>query len=389
VKNRIPNSTRITQIPRQQHTPAILRAAPETLPDALKDVIDYRKSGLSLNHVVGCPLDCGYCVRHLFANYEMKRPHLVMDDQEAVAQLIGHWAFQPDLTPIQIFNRATDPFLPGVKTHLFHTLEELDGRALTNPVLVITRWRVEQADVERLERLRHLKLTVLVTWSGIADQRIEPVDSNIAEASLKTLSEHGIRTKAILYWRPVIAGINDTANHLARARELAAYANATVFTGLFFRDQIREHFRQVGVPDLYEEIARRKILPHMVEERILTAFKGQPLFRKTSCGVAFAHSIADYNGHFGIRELCEICPAMQRGRCALAHQRPDPAQVHELAKIAGIDPSTITIGDRCVEVSGSSEQQRYFIQHSLNYQVHDRAHPHLKHRHGRAEVGWS
>lgn len=23
-------------------------------------MIDYRKSGLSLNHVVGCPLDCGY-----------------------------------------------------------------------------------------------------------------------------------------------------------------------------------------------------------------------------------------------------------------------------------------------------------------------------------------
>jgi DNA repair photolyase len=366
-----------------------LRKAPTDLPSALRDVVDYRKSGLSLNHVVGCPLDCGYCVRHLFANYEMKRPHLVMEDQEAVEQLVAHWAFRRSLTPIQIFNRATDPFLPGVKEHLFATLEELDARALTNPVLVITRWRVEMADVQRLERLQHLKLTVLVTWSGIGDKRIEPVDSSIAETSLKILSEHASRTKAILYWRPIIAGVNDTDNHLFRARELATHANATVFTGLFFRDQIRQHFREAGVPDLYEKIARRKILPHDVESRILTAFKGQPLFRKTSCGVAFAHGISDYNGHYGIRELCDICPKRQRDLCAAAHHRPDPIRVRELATLARLDTNTIMIGDRCVEVAGSTEQQRYFIQHSLNYQVHDRAHPHLEHRHGRAEVGWS
>src|SRR5207249_1147538 len=37
----------------------------------LLEVIENRKSGLSLNHVVGCPLDCGYCVRHLFDNFAM------------------------------------------------------------------------------------------------------------------------------------------------------------------------------------------------------------------------------------------------------------------------------------------------------------------------------
>jgi hypothetical protein len=25
--------------------------------------------------------------------------------------------------------------------------------------------------------------------------------------------------------------------------------------------------------------------------------------------VSFAHTIADYNGHWGLRELCDICPA--------------------------------------------------------------------------------
>jgi DNA repair photolyase len=365
-----------------------LRPAPAHLSIALKDVVDYRKSGLSLNHVVGCPLDCGYCVRHFFDNYEMKRPHLIMGDHDAVELLIRHWAFRSGTTPIQIFNRATDPFLPGVKKHLFATLEELDGLALTNPVLVITRWKVEAEDVERLERLRHIKLTILLTWSGIDHEYIEPVESSIAETSLRTLSIHAVRTKKILYWRPLVAGLNDTDDHLMQARKLSWYADATVFTGLFYRNEIRDYFRQVGVPDLYLEVARRKILPRDAERRVIAAFVGRPLFRKTSCGVAFAHRIADYNGHYGVREICDICPAAQLALCSSAHRRPELHHVRELARLAKLDLESISIDDRRIEVTGSSEQQRYFIQHSLNYQVHDRAYPHLHQRHGRAEIGW-
>jgi DNA repair photolyase len=365
-----------------------VKPAPTDLPASLRQVVDYRKSGLSLNHVVGCPLDCGYCVRHLFRNFEMKRPHLIMDDGAAVDALVNHWAFRRDATPIQIFNRATDPFLPGVKDHLFGTLEEIDRRALANPILVITRWKVDAADVERLDRLAHPKLTVLVTWSGIDDARIEPVESSIAEASLRTLDASASRTKKILYWRPLIAGINDTPGHLERAYRLSEYADATVFTGLFHRDEIRAHLRASGVPDLYPELARRKILPREVERRVIAAMGGRPLFRKTSCGVAFAHRIPDYNGHYGISEICDICPAAQVARCASAHNRPDLGTVQDLARTAGLDVQSISIDDRRIEVAGSSEQQRYFVQHSLNYQVHDRSHPHLHERHGRAEHGW-
>jgi hypothetical protein len=35
-------------------------------------IVGYRKSGLSLNHIIGCPLDCGYCVRHFWDNFEVK-----------------------------------------------------------------------------------------------------------------------------------------------------------------------------------------------------------------------------------------------------------------------------------------------------------------------------
>lgn len=365
-----------------------LRLAPSDLPRDLVNVVEYRKSGLSLNHVVGCPLDCGYCVRHLFANFEMKRPHLVMEDESAVDELTSHWAFVPHATPIQIFNRATDPFLPVVKQHLFHTLELLDGRGLTNHVLVITRWRVEPEDVQRLERLQNLKLTVLITWSGIDDRRIEPVDSEIAATSLEVLSRHSAKTRRILYWRPIIAGINDSDEHINAASALSRFADATVFTGLFHREQIRNHFRGLGLEDLYQDIPRRKILPRQLEERVLARFNGGPIFRKTSCGVAFAHGLADYNGHYGIFDICDICPTKQVSRCAEVHHAPASGILASLMSQVGLDPERAEIVDGRVLVENSNEQQRYYIQHSLGFQVHDRAQPHMRGRHGRAEEGW-
>ena len=365
-----------------------LRAAPLDLPPSLREVVEYRKSGLSLNHVVGCPLDCGYCVRHLFDNYDMKRPHLVMDDATAVQTLMGHWAFRRHTTPIQIFNRATDPMLPRVKEHLHRTLELLDGYGLTNPVLVITRWRVDREDVERFERLSNLKLTVLVTWSGIADKRIEPVDSTIAETSLATLASGAHRTKRILYWRPVVAGLNDDDHLISRARELAQLADATVFTGLFHREEIRAYLRSVGVPDLYNTAPRRKIMPRSIEKSILAKFTDMPIFRKTSCAVAFAHGIADYNGHLGIEHICDICPPDQVRICTDAYVRPSQERIDALAAEAGLRSDMVEIRPGRILVSDSTEQQRYFIQHATGFQVHDRAHPHLPGRHGRAEEGW-
>ena len=73
-----------------------------------------------------------------------------MPDAEAVEELANHRCFQPHVTPVQVFNRATDPFLPTVRPHTFTVLEELDQRGLTNHVLVITRRSMKPEDAERL-----------------------------------------------------------------------------------------------------------------------------------------------------------------------------------------------------------------------------------------------
>jgi DNA repair photolyase len=276
----------------------------DRLPERAREVVEYRKSGLSLNHIQGCPLDCAYCIRHTYGLWDQRVPRALMTDAEAVEELVNHRYFQPHVTPVQVFNRATDPFLPTVRPHTFAVLEDLDDRGLGNHVLVITRHQMKPEDIHRLNALQHVKVTLLFTYSGIENKEIEPYPSAVAAESLKLMSTPETRKyRTVLYWRPLVPGLNDSSEHLDRAYELARHADATVFTGLFYRDEIAEYYKANGLPEPYEDTARRKIVPETLERRVLAAFDATtPLFRKTSCAVAYAHGLPDYNGHYGIRD---------------------------------------------------------------------------------------
>lgn len=363
------------------------------LPERAREIVEYRKSGLSLNHIQGCPLDCAYCIRHTYGLGDQRTPRALAADAEAVEELVSHHYFQPHVTPVQVFNRATDPFLPAVRPHTFAVLEDLDGRGLSNHVLVITRHQMQPEDILRLNTLNQLKVTLLFTYSGIDSRDIEPYPSSVASESLKLMSAPTRRKyRTILYWRPLVPGLNDSPEHLDAAHRLAAYADATVFTGLFYRDEIAAYYKANDLPEPYKDIARRKIVPETLERRVLSKFDAATaLFRKTSCAVAYAHGLPDYNGHYGIRELCDICPLSQRELCASAHQIPTSGRLREVAAtLPGVhDLVVVNITERAVVVSGfETEHPRYYLQHALNFQVHDARYPHHERRHGRADIGW-
>ena len=199
----------------------------------------------------------------------------------------------------------------------------------------------------------------------------------------------------MLYWRPIVPGLNDRTEHLQAAVTLSRDAHATVFTGLFYRDEIADYYKSAGLPEPYADTARRKIVPEELEARILAAFAtgdSETLFRKTSCAVSYAHRLPDYNGHYGIGELCDICPLGQLDVCAAAHRRPTEDDVRTVA--AGLPEAqalrVVSIDGSAVQVDGlGTEQPRYYLQHALGYQVHDVKHPHRRHRHGRADIGWT
>ena len=373
--------------------PLLSRAQIQNLPDRAREVVEYRKSGLSLNHIQGCPLDCAYCIRHTYGLWDQRVPRALLPDDVAVEQLVTHRYFRAHDTPLQILNRATDPFLPSVRPHTLAVLRDLDARGLRNHVLVITRHQMKPEDIASLNELANIKATLLFTYSGIEDKRIEPYPSHVAADSLKMMSAASPRRyRTILYWRPLVPGLNDSDRHLDCAFKLSQHADAAVFTGLFYRDQIAAYYRANGLPEPYEQSARRKIVPETLERRVLSAFADSAsLFRKTSCAVSYAHGLPDYNGHYGISELCDICPLSQLDLCRRAHRIPTVAQIHDAARAlpeaAGMVIAGIT--ERAAVVhSLVSEQPRYYLQHALNFQVHDVEYPHQPHRHGRADIGW-
>src|SRR3979490_2838791 len=96
------------------------------LPERAREVVEYRKSGLSLNHIQGCSLGCAYCIRHTYGLWEQDQPRALMTDAKAVDELVNHSYFQPHVRRVQLFNRATEPFLPKVRPHTFAVLEDLD-----------------------------------------------------------------------------------------------------------------------------------------------------------------------------------------------------------------------------------------------------------------------
>lgn len=359
----------------------------------LLEIISYRKSGLSLNHIIGCSLDCAYCVRHFFDNFDMKIPEMICTDDEALAALLNDKFFIQHVTPLQLFNRATDPFLSGVKPHTHYLLRELDRHGLTNIILVITRAKVTEEDMEALERLKSIKVSLFFTYSGITDSRIEPIaPSEITVRSIDIASRFRKRTKVILYWRPIVPGWNDDDATMRRVLEIGSLVDAIVFTGYYHRPENTHYLKQLGVQIPYEEFHRRKVLPLELDQKVVRLYLESgiktPLFRKTSCGATCAHELPDYNGHWGVREICDICPLEQQQRCAAAHETPSILKFEGLLKQYGYGTDYL-IEDGHIWTEGLGEERRYHLQHTLGFQIWDIDWPHLKLRHGRSPIGYS
>lgn len=366
-----------------------MKTAPNNMHSSLQDFIEHRKTGLSLNHVVGCPLNCSYCVRHLFDNYDVKNPTQIVPNYVAVEALLSHKNFEINITPIQIFNRATDPFLPETKGHLFQTLELLDAAGIRNHVIIISRYKVLESDLDRMNHFKNIKVSLFFTFSGILDKRIEPVSSDIAKESYTLACSLRKNFKVFLYWRPIIEGVNDSDMISSEVARLGELGDGVVISGLFFKGRIAEYFERNKIVIPYDSGARRKILPRSTEEKVLNSLSNVPVYRKTSCAVSAAWGEGDYNGHYGIREICDICSDRQLAICAQNHSMPTRDAIEAIIAKFQVGARLVSISEEYATVCNSTEQERYLLQHHFRFQFHDEKYPHKFGRHGKAEIGWS
>jgi hypothetical protein len=122
----------------------------------------------------------------------------------------------------------------------------------------------------------------------------------------------------VLYWRPIVPGWSDQPGTMAHVLDTGRDADAIVFTGYYHKPENAAYLRgqDVELPYSDGDYHRRKALPAKLDAAVVAAWRASgictPLFRKTSCGVAYADQTPDYNGHWGIREICDICPVAQQ-----------------------------------------------------------------------------
>jgi len=178
---------------------------------------------------------------------------------------------------------------------------------------------------------------------------------------------------------------------MAHVLDVGQVVDALVFTGYYHKPENAAYLRDLGVEVPFgDDYHRRKVMPAEIDARVVAAWRasgtGTPLFRKTSCGVAYAHQAPDYNGHWGVRELCDICPAAQRQRCADDYRPPTAGDVQGALDLFGYE-SHFEIADGHVWTHGLGEQRRYAIQHTLRYQIWELDQPHYLHAHGRSLRG--
>ena len=140
-----------------------------------------------------------------------------------------------------------------------------------------------------------------------------------------------------------------------------------------------------------QDYHRRKAMPAELDAAVVAAWRASgistPLFRKTSCGVAYAHGSADYNGHWGVpRDSATSAPPPSSSAAPPTTASPTAADMDRvLAQLGYHTPYLIEDGH--VWTHGLGEQRRYAIQHTLGSRSGNWTSRIYLHAHGRAPHG--
>ncbi len=341
--------------------------------DYANKIVDYRRTGISLNHIIGCPINCAYCVRHFWGNFDMKIPKMLCSDEEAVMALLENRYFIKNNIPIQFLHKATDPFLPGVKVHTFHVLRLLDNLKLQNVVMLITRYKLTEEDLYFLDHLKHIKVCLFFTYSGIENKMIEPLSLKGYAVDFANRINHlkRNRLKIVQYWRPIVNGWNDDDKIINKVLEVSEVFDAIVIKGLRHKDQNDKYFKENGIIINHDYGQYQKILTNESVKRILDIHERNnvktPVFFKTSCAISYCMGLGDYNMNIKSGKSCVNCSKDQRMLC---EGRMPEGNIQELERI--LNKKVLISRNKCVIENGTKEEAlfaRHFLQREVEMEV--------------------
>jgi len=298
------------------------------------------KNFLCLNSIAGCRNNCVYCYKHNW-NFKNKfRPNLLFPAKNILKEVVSHRYFHPNI-PLSIHNSATDPFQKGVIKTTFEIADGLEKMGLKNIVAFITKEYISPEIIKKLENYHNIRPVVFVTYSYL-NGKYEKLIDDCRLKSMQNLASS--KLKKILYYRPIIAGVNDSEEIVQKIVNLGnQYFDAIVRSALKLDLNILENFAKNGISipkdydvgiNLHDSI--KSLLPKSRERIDRVLAKGKtPFFKKTSCAISFLFKKADYNTQWIRPEFycSQACPKAQKNRCQIAKfRKPKAEEVQKLLK---------------------------------------------------------
>jgi DNA repair photolyase len=299
----------------------VAASAPKSPRDSasqIGQVVEHTSSWLTINPFKGCSLGCAYCFRARW--HPADTPTQQQPVHDAIAALVAHPSFVAHETPVSVNISSTDALLPEVRKSTFDALRLLEERQLRNPVGITTKLAFTSEEVSCLQSLRYPRPIVFISLAFIP-RSIEPIGITHRVKTMAALSRVGVRT--VLYFRPIVAGWNDSDRVISRALEIGATrAHAICIGSLRSSPEIRRSLSAVGVESSHLPAEfHNKTLPAPFLERVLEMRERLrltvPLFKHTSCAVSFLLAIPNYNQLFTdpIRHCLPSCPLKQQHLC--------------------------------------------------------------------------
>ncbi|MRG27782.1 hypothetical protein [Laceyella tengchongensis] len=296
--------------------------------------IEYLKTSISINSFVGCYLGCEYCI--LYSLEFPSKPLKIMDEEDAVMQLLAHKYFTFGLTPISINNKS-DPLLKEVKDSTFKIMKVLERERVTNPIYLISKLELTDEDIDFLDSLK-LNVYVFYSFSGLGNH-LEKVSTRYQEYRIKKLS-HARNIKKIHYWRPLIVGENDDETTIRHMLEVVSSVfDVSIVSGLRVNEKVKKAFDRLNISVPFNNYTiKHKYVEKEVFERVRQIrdeiCPDYPLFRHTSCLTSYWAGTPDFNHHDRKKINCTIFNCPNQSVCA-TRKKPSTDLIDKLLSRIG------------------------------------------------------
>lgn len=292
---------------------------------------------ISLDPVIGCPADCGYCYLGTL-NLRATKPRLRISPDRAAEALRAYLhgrrsrLIDPfdDSTPICIGN-YTDMFMTAHnRSIMLRILERLTDVIPPRPVVLITKAAISETMVAELDAFGWP-----IVWFfsqsfardrgvGLERGRIADFGITLANARAVSASRH---QHAVHFWRPFVRELSppapDRARMVGRLKDAGMRCSVVVGMkrgpGVPAQDgRLRAHVRS----GIEEEPDRGEVLDREGWREVVGAARrvDYPIYRHSSCAIALIRRRAEQLGTwrtdlFPDRCIPCSCPGAQRRQC--------------------------------------------------------------------------